>query len=222
MNQFKHQVKGVFFDLDGTLVDTAPDMALALNLQLEAHNKNALSYDIIRPWVSHGAAALIKLGFNITPEDSEFDDYRKEYLNIYSNNLAIKSALFPHLNKMLDYFDVNNIKWGIVTNKPEFLATPLLKSLGLYDRAVSVVCGDTVTPNKPNPKPLFLACKLANLMPAECIYVGDAKRDIQAANAAGQFSIAVKYGYLTEEDFIDEWRADKIINSSEELLRYFT
>ncbi len=218
---FKHQVKGVFFDLDGTLVDTAPDMALALNLQLERHNKNPLDYSVIRPWVSHGAAALIKLGFGVTPEHQEFEEYRLEYLNVYSDNLAIKSQLFPHLNDLLNQFDANGIKWGVVTNKPEFLALPLLEQLGLLKRAAAVVCGDTVKPSKPSPTPLFLACKLAKLNSNECIYVGDAQRDIQAANSAGQYSVAVKYGYITDDDKVADWNADLVLNSSKELLDLF-
>ncbi len=218
---FKHQIKGVFFDLDGTLVDTAPDMALALNLQLEAHGKSTLDYEVIRPWVSHGAAALIKLAFNIAPTDKDFEGYRQEYLDIYSNNLCIKSRLFPYIDKLLGYFESNSIKWGVVTNKPEFLALPLLTSLGLKDRAASIVCGDTIKPSKPSPVPLFLACNQAQLPSNQCIYIGDAERDIQAAKAASQFSIAANYGYLTEKDNIREWGAEFIVNNSKDLYHYF-
>ncbi len=218
---FKHQIKAVFFDLDGTLIDTAPDMALALNIQLEAHDLAPLPFDVIRPWVSHGAAALLKLGFQMTPKDSRFEKYRQEYLSIYANNLAVNSSLFPKLDILLTYFDNNGIKWGIVTNKPEFLAMPLLESLGLKDRAASIVCGDTIKPTKPSPTPMFLACHQANVVANQCIYVGDAIRDIQAAKSSGQYAIAAQYGYITEEDEFYNWKPDFVVASSNELAQLF-
>ncbi|NVJ65964.1 MAG: HAD-IA family hydrolase [Gammaproteobacteria bacterium] len=218
---FKHQVKAVFFDLDGTLVDTAPDMALALNLQLKAHDKAPLAFEQIRPWVSHGAAALLKLGFQITPNDSAFAAYRDEYLKIYSENLAVESKLFSYLKELLEHFEKNQILWGVVTNKPEFLALPLLDALGIRDSAAAIVCGDTIKPTKPSPIPLFLACKQADLNPNQCIYVGDAKRDIQAAKSAGQYAIAAEYGYIAAEDDFENWNADQVVKTSQDLYQLF-
>lgn len=214
---FKHQIKAVFFDLDGTLIDTAPDMALALNLQLKVHNKKPLAFSEIRPWVSHGAAAMLKIGFQITPGDADFESFRNEYLQIYSENLAVDSKLFPDLDKLLTSLDARNIHWGVVTNKPEFLAIPLMAELGLKDRAASIVCGDTIKPSKPSPTPLFLACKEVKVTANQCVYVGDAIRDIQAAKSAGMYAIAAKYGYITEEDNFDSWNPDQTVTSSEEL-----
>lgn len=218
---FKHQISGVFFDLDGTLVDTAPDMALALNLQLETHRKTPLDFEQIRPWVSHGAAALIKLGFGVTPSHDKFEQLRQEYLSVYSENLAVKSQLFPQMIELLDFFDSNSIKWGVVTNKPEFLALPLLESLAVKKRAASIVCGDTIKPTKPSPVPLFLACNQAKIEPSKCVYVGDALRDIQAAKSAGQYSIVAEYGYLTESDKVEDWNADAYVKTSECLFKLF-
>ncbi len=214
----RHQYQAVFFDLDGTLIDTAPDMGLALNLQLVKHHKAPLSMAEIRPWVSHGAAALLKLGFGVLPNDQMFATLRQEYLNIYADNLVIKSQLFAGLGTLLTQLECHSIHWGVVTNKPEFLALPLLEQLKLKDRASAIVCGDTIKPAKPSPVPLFLACKQAGTIATQSIYVGDAVRDIQAANAAGMFSIAAAYGYVEQENNLQGWKADRIVNSPQELV----
>lgn len=214
-----HQyIKAIFFDLDGTLVDTAPDMALALNLQLAKHNKEELAFEQIRPYVSHGVAALLKIGFGLNSHSANFEKFRVEYLEIYRQNLAIKSALFPGLKKLLDFCKGNNILWGIVTNKPEFLAKPLVKALGLAEQSVSLICGDTVKPTKPSPKPLFVACQQASILPVEAIYVGDALRDIASAKAAGMLAISAEYGYIQPEDKVENWGADINVQQSEDLL----
>ncbi|WP_251359413.1 HAD-IA family hydrolase [Kangiella sp. TOML190] len=216
----KHQVKAVYFDLDGTLLDTAPDMALALNIQLEKHRKAALPYPTIRPWVSHGAAALIKLGFGIRPEHSDFDSYRLEYLEIYQANLSVNTQLFSGMEKLLKALETRQIRWGVVTNKPEFLTIPLLKDLNLYHRSSSVISGDTIKPSKPSPTPLFLACSQDKVTPNQAIYVGDAIRDIHAAKSAGMLAIAAKYGYINPEDNFSAWPFDLAIASPEELFAH--
>lgn len=213
----KNQINAVFFDLDGTLIDTAPDMAAALNIQLEAHGKEPLPHSIIRPLVSHGAMALINLGFAIKPHDSEFEALRQQYLKIYSENLAVHSRLFEGMDSLLQRLESASIKWGIVTNKPEFLTIPLLKQLDLFDRACSVISGDTVRPSKPNPKPLFVACKQVNVIPNQAIYVGDAERDIVAGRSAGMKTVVANYGYIEETDNIDLWKADLTVQSPQQL-----
>ena len=212
-----HNLKAVFFDLDGTLLDTAPDMAEALNIQLEAHKKKPLPHSDIRPYVSHGAAALIKLGFDVTPEQAEFEALRRQYLNIYSENLAHHTRPFDGISELLEALERNKIKWGVVTNKPAFLTEPLLKQLDLYDRCSSVISVGTVTPSKPSPLPLFVACKDSQVIATQSIYVGDAKRDIAAGKAAGMKTILAHYGYIQPEDDINQWGADWVVNHASEL-----
>jgi len=217
----KQRIKGVLFDLDGTLLDTAPDMALALNIQREHHGLAPLPYSDIRPYVSHGAIAMLKLGFDISTHNPDFKAMREQYLQIYADNLAVHTTLFPGLDAFLDSLDKKEIKWGIVTNKPAFLTQPLLQALKLNKRASSIISGDTLLQKKPNPAPLFLACKESSLMPAQCIYVGDAERDIAAGRAAGMKTIIAEWGYITPDDAVDEWRANHSISKSSELEAYF-
>lgn len=217
----KQRIKGVLFDLDGTLLDTAPDMALALNIQREHHGLAPLPYSKIRPYVSHGAIAMLKLGFDIDTHNPGFKAMREQYLQIYADNLAVHTALFPRLDSFLDNLDKNKIKWGVVTNKPEFLTKPLLQALQLNKRASSMISGDTILQKKPNPAPLFVACKESNLIPSQCIYVGDAERDIAAGRAAGMKTVAAEWGYITPDDAVNEWQADHSIDQSSELEAYF-
>jgi phosphoglycolate phosphatase len=217
----KPTIKGVLFDLDGTLLDTAPDMALALNIQRELHEMPPLAYSEIRPYVSHGAIAMLKLGFDINTQDTNFNAMREQYLHIYGENIAIKTRLFEGLSEFLVELEKRNIQWGVVTNKPEFLTKPLLNDLKLDQRACSIISGDTIKQKKPNPAPLFMACKEANLIPSQCLYVGDAERDIAAGRAAGMKTILANWGYITPEDNISQWQADAIIDKSQQLAEYF-
>ena len=217
----KPTIKGVLFDLDGTLLDTAPDMALALNLQREAHQLAPLPYSEIRPYVSHGALAMLRLGFGIESHDTNFNAMREQYLHIYGENIAVKTQLFEGLSEFLNELETNNIHWGVVTNKPEFLTKPLMNALELDSRACSIISGDTVSPTKPNPTPLFLACKQSKLVPSQCLYVGDAERDIAAGRAAGMKTVLANWGYITPEDKTELWHADVVINRSDELTEYF-
>ena len=216
----KPVIKGVLFDLDGTLLDTAPDMALALNIQRDVHGLKPLPYSEIRPFVSHGAIAMLNIGFNIAPQDTNFNAMREQYLHTYSENLAVKTGLFNGLNECLQRLDNTGTKWGVVTNKPEFLTKPLLNALNLDKRSSTVISGDTIEPRKPNPAPLFAACKEADLIPSQCIYVGDAERDIAAGRAAGMTTILANWGYITPEDNTDAWQADHTVEQSSDLMNY--
>lgn len=213
----KPTIKGILFDLDGTLLDTAPDMALALNIQRDAHGLKPLPYSEIRPFVSHGAIAMLKIGFDITPQDANFNAMREQYLHTYSENLAVKTDLFDGLKNFLQRLENTGIKWGIVTNKPAFLTTPLLRALNLDKRASTVISGDTIEPRKPNPAPLFAACKEAELIPSQCIYVGDAERDIAAGRAAGMKTVLANWGYITPDDDTALWEADISLEQPEDL-----
>lgn len=213
----KHCIEAVLFDLDGTLIDTAPDMALALNIHLERHGESTLAEEKIRPWVSHGAAALLKLGFNIDSNHNRFDELRKEYLDIYAKNLSIKSQPFPGIKRLISQLDNNGVKWGVVTNKPEYLAAPLMQSFEFARNMQVLIGGDTVKPAKPSPKPLFVACKKIKTTATKTVYIGDAERDIQAGNAAGMVTILARYGYITADDRLEKWQANLTVDSAKDI-----
>jgi phosphoglycolate phosphatase len=202
----------ILFDLDGTLVDTAHDLAYALNLQRERHGLAELSLDVIRPYASHGSKGLLAVGFDLTVEDEVFAEMRDEYLAIYDQVLTRQPILFDGITELLTSLEAKNIPWGVVTNKPRRFTQPLMQSIGLLTRAACVVSGDDATRPKPYPDTLLMACKQADVNPALCWYVGDAERDIQAGNAAGMRTVVALYGYLAETDQPAAWGADRMIN----------
>jgi phosphoglycolate phosphatase len=211
--------KIVLFDLDGTFADTAPDLAHALNQTLELHGKPAMSLEDIRPGVSHGSIALIKLGFGIEPDDSRFESLRQELLQFYIDNICLHTTLFPGMEELIQQLDEKEIPWGIVTNKPEWLTNPLMEQLNMTRRAACIVSGDTTANSKPHPEPILHACKLAGgHKPADCIYVGDAKRDIEAGNSAGTTTLVAMFGYVVPNDHPEEWNADGHIDHPSQVL----
>lgn len=213
-------IKAVIFDLDGTLLDTAPDLGAALNIQLAKHNYPDVSFEQIRPIASHGSKALVKLGFKIDEQHPDFAERRQEYLNIYSEHSCNLTTLFPGMAEVLIYLQNIQIPWGIVTNKPGWLTMPILKKLEMIAKPGCVVCGDTLTTTKPDPAPLLYACNLLNCAPAECIYIGDAEFDIVAGRRAGIRTLLAGYGYISERDQINDWQVEQIINSPLEILDY--
>lgn len=206
----------LLLDLDGTLLDTAPDMGAALNRLRIEHGRPALPQDRIRPNVSHGAARLVKLGFP-EADAQEFERLRSRFLELYAQNLAEHSCLFPGLDPLLAGLERRGTPWGIVTNKPGWLTDPLLTSLGIDRRASCVVSGDTVAERKPHPLPLLHAATLIGVEPARCVYVGDAERDIQAGRAAGMFTVVAAYGYIGDADDPSSWQADAIAREPAEI-----
>ena len=211
----KHQA--FLFDLDGTLVDTAPDMAGALNRLRAESDLPALPYDVIRPWVSHGAMALVKLGFGHDLAADRLEALRLRYLDIYAAHLCVESVLFPGMAGVLEALEAQGRGWGVVTNKPAFLTEPLLAGLGLHTRAGCIVSGDTLPVRKPDPAPVRHACTLLGLPESACVMIGDAERDIASARAAGSPSIAAAFGYVLEDDDPHTWGADAVVNHAEEL-----
>ena len=210
----------VLFDLDGTLLDTAPDLADALNTLLLENQREPLPYAHIRPVVSHGGMALIKLGFNIDSSDAAFEALRQRLLDLYRKNVSRHTQPFPGINELLDNIEQRGLNWGIVTNKPGWLTEPLLKDLGLFDRAACVVSGDTLAERKPHPAPMLHASKLANSRPEQCAYIGDAQRDIEAGNNAGMQTLVALFGYLQEADEPDTWNANNMIEHPQDLLAW--
>ena len=215
MNQ--RHLKTVLFDLDGTLADTAPDLADALNAVLLNNGKDALPFEQIRPIVSHGGMALVSLGFGIEPEHPEFEPLRQQLLEIYASGIANKTRLFPGMSELLDCIESAGMNWGVVTNKPAWLTDPLLDALQLSQRAVSIVSGDTLAERKPHPSPLLYACEQAGSQGFECVYVGDAERDIVAGHKAGMQTIVALFGYIGTEDRPDTWGADVLLESPQEI-----
>ena len=206
----------VLFDLDGTLVDTAPDMVAVLQAMQADHGLEPVPYELGRSYVSNGAIGLLSIGF---PErHAEFgDDMHLEYLERYAENVCENSVVFAGIDSLLDTLDDANFPWGVVTNKPEQLTNPLIAALGLGERIACTVSGDTLPVRKPDPAPVLLACELAGIDPHRSIYVGDADRDIEAGRQAGTATIAAAYGYVTEDDDPREWDADIIAATADEL-----
>ncbi|HID49921.1 MAG TPA: HAD family hydrolase, partial [Chromatiales bacterium] len=154
-------VKTVLFDLDGTLADTAPDLAASLNAVLEANGRSPLPFETIRPAVSHGGMALIRLGFGLEPAHPDFDPLRQQLLRQYAGHIAVHTRLFPGMEEVLEHIEQSGMNWGVVTNKPGWLTRPLLEALDLMQRAACVVSGDTLAERKPDPAPMLHACELA-------------------------------------------------------------
>lgn len=212
-------MKAVLFDLDGTLVDTAPDLGFALNLQLQKYGKSPLADAAIRPFASHGSKGLLGLGFGITPEDANFIEMRDEYLDIYESVLTRSPVLFEGMQATLEAISARGFHWGIVTNKPGRFTIPLVKSLDLYRNAVCVISGDDAPQPKPSPETLLLACKRAQIIPEECMYIGDAERDIEAGRAAGMKTVVAMYGYIDKKDKPLAWGANEVITTPQDILK---
>ncbi|MGC9457274.1 MAG: HAD-IA family hydrolase [Halothiobacillaceae bacterium] len=211
-------IRAVLFDLDGTLVDTAPDLALALNrLRLEC-NRPPLPFEQIRPQVSNGAAAMVRVGFGLRPGQTGYRELRQRFLHLYLAEICRDSRLFPGLEAVLEELTARNLPWGIVTNKPGFLTTPLLAALALESRVT--VCGDTLPVKKPDPAPMHHAAGILKLPPEACLYIGDHERDIVAARAANMPSLGATWGYLDGERAPADWGADALIARPEDVLEW--
>lgn len=212
-------IRAVLFDLDGTLLDTAPDLVSALNAVRVEQGREPLPFDLARTQVSHGSSGLIRLGFPDLSGDP-LEALRLRLLDVYSLNLAVGTRLFEGCRQVLDYLAERDMPWGIVTNKPAFLTQPLLATLKLERQAACVVSGDTLPQRKPHPAPLQLAASQLEIAPAHCLYVGDAERDVQSARAAGMPVLVARYGYLGPQDDPDSWQPDGHIDSPLQILDY--
>ncbi|HQR57470.1 MAG TPA: phosphoglycolate phosphatase [Burkholderiaceae bacterium] len=211
-------IRLVLFDLDGTLVDTAPDLAGAVNRMLVSRGREALPLSELRPVASHGARGLIGRAFGLTPADAPYEALRQEFFAEYESALSEASTLFPTMAETLESLEEDGLAWGIVTNKIARFTDPLVRALGLTERAVCVVSGDTTAHAKPHPAPLMHALRQAGCTAPESVYVGDDLRDVQAGQAAGMRTVAAAYGYLGNEVPIEHWGADAVIAQPAELL----
>jgi len=212
----------ILFDLDGTLVDTARDLASALNYLLSQEGERQLPFEVIRPHASHGTMALIKVGFNIDESDPRFPRFRQEIIDHYLAHIADESVLFEGMASVLEQLEWSAQPWGVVTNKPAFLTQPLLEQLNLWDRASVVVSGDTLKQRKPDPAPLLYACEQVGSRPESSIYIGDAERDIAAGRAAGMHTITAHYGYIAEADDPASWGGDSEVEHPGQLTELIT
>ena len=212
-------IRCVLFDLDGTLADTAPDLAAALNKMRTDRGLEALPFDPLRRMASSGARGLVGVGFDLKPGDPEYEAHRVEFLTNYENALHVYTRLFDGVEALLAAIEVDR-KWGVVTNKAKRFTDPLSRSIGFTGRASCVVSGDTTAHAKPHPAPLLHAAQLSGVAAHECIYVGDDLRDIEAGRAAGMKTIAVTWGYLGDTDPPETWGADAVIARPAQVLEY--
>lgn len=209
--------KALLFDLDGTLLDTAPDFITAINKQLKRHGRNPLVGDAIRTSVTHGSIGIIESVYNIKQDHPEFEPLKEEFLQLYLENISEKTGLFDGLRQVLDSCKERNIPWGIVTNKPLKYTAPLMADLGLDKQSATTICPDHVANPKPDPEALILACSQINIAPKNCIYIGDHVRDIQAGKSAGMSTIAAQWGYIEEFEDVTQWQADMVVKKSTDL-----
>ena len=208
--------KLILFDFDGTLADTAPDLAAAANTMRVQKGLEPLPYEVLRPMASQGARGLLKASLGLEPEHPEYEDHRIRFLSQYEKQMTSLTRLFPGVGELLATLKAEGFQWGIVTNKVEYLAVPIVRHLQLEVECAVTVGGDTAGHAKPHPAPLLYAAEKTGFQPEDCIYVGDDERDIVAGKAAGMPTIAAAYGYCQVED-IPRWNADAVVDSAHEI-----
>ena len=210
----------VLFDLDGTLIDSAPDLAGAANAMREARGLAPLPYEALRPMVGSGARGMVGAAFGLAPGDAGFDALRTEFLDRYEAGLLERTAVFEAVHPVLDRLDSAGLRWGIVTNKAERFTRPIVEGLGLARRAAVVIAGDTTPHSKPHPAPLLEAARRVQVAAAECLYVGDDLRDVQAGRAAGMDTLVAGWGYLGQGEPAGAWGADAVLDTPAALLQW--
>lgn len=213
-------MRAVLFDLDGTLADSAPDLAGAANDLRALHGLAALPFERLRPCGGSGARGMLGAAFGVRPGDPPYEELRRAFLDIYERRLLRETALFPHMHGVLDVLQRRGVPWGIVTNKALRYAEPLVAGLQLRARIAVLVGGDSTPHTKPHPAPLLEAARRLGLPPAACVYVGDDARDVLAGRAAGMATVAARWGYLGEGVPIDEWGADVVVDEAADLLKW--
>ena len=208
----------VFFDLDGTLADTAADLAAPVNAMRAERGMEPLALDVLRPFASMGARGLIWRALGVAKEQPEFEPLRLDFLARYEREMCLHTRLFDGMHEVIDALDANAIRWGVVSNKFERYVRPIVDWLGLGARSATAVGGDTTAFSKPHPEPLLHAARLLGADPTRCIYVGDDLRDVQAGRAAGMRTVAAAYGYCGDATPPHDWGADATIASPIELI----
>jgi len=215
----RRPARAALFDFDGTLADTAPDLAAAVNAMRLQRGMEPLAPAAVRPYASMGARGLLRIGFDMTPEHRDYSAMRDEFLERYAQAICVHTRLFPGMVELVEELGARDIAWGIVTNKATRFTARLVEDLGVSPACV--VCGDSTPHLKPHPAPLLLAAQQLELPVSQCVYVGDDLRDIQAARAAGMRCVAVEYGYhSTDNPGPASWNADAVISHPSELLEH--
>ena len=209
----------VLFDLDGTLIDSAPDLAGAANDMRLARGLAVKPYEQLRPMVGSGARGMLGAAFGVKPDDAEFEAMKHEFLDLYESRMTRLTHVFELVKPVLDHLDQRGIAWGIVTNKAARFAKPLVAAMQLHSRAATLVAGDSTPHSKPHPEPLFEAARRIGRAPEACLYVGDDLRDVQAGHAARMGTAAAAWGYLGQGDAIDVWGADHLFHTPADLLK---
>jgi N-acetyl-D-muramate 6-phosphate phosphatase len=210
-------VEAVFFDLDGTFADTARDLGATLNRLRAVEGLAPVPLATLRPHTSSGVRGMLRAGMGITTDDPRYAELHRRYLEIYTDHLCDDTVLFPGMPELVGALEARRLPWGIVTNKPQRFTLPLLERLGYHQRAAAIVSGDSTPTPKPSPASLLLAAAQVGVDPTRCTYVGDDERDIVAGRAAGMRTIAVRYGYLGDGPPLENWGADHIFDSVEEI-----
>ena len=214
------RLRTVLFDLDGTLLDTAPDLVDAVNRLRVERGLEALPCALIRPTVSHGTPRMLRVAFGVEPNHADFPALRARLIALYQERIVDKTTLFPGMEEVLVTLEARGIRWGVVTNKPAFLTDPILARMGLTERAAAIVSGDTTPFAKPHPAPLLHACKVANCPPETCAFIGDAACDITAGRAAGMATLVALFGYLSPDDQPHTWGADALAENPAAMLAW--
>jgi N-acetyl-D-muramate 6-phosphate phosphatase len=210
---------GVLFDLDGTLIDSAPDLAGAANDMRESRSLARLPLSHFRPMVGSGARGMLAKALGVGPDSEDFGALRDEFLRRYQDRMTRETRVFADVLPVLQALSAQRLPWGIVTNKATRFSEPLVEALGLHRDAATLVCGDTTPHAKPHPAPLLEAARRMGLQAAHCWYVGDDHRDVKAGHAAGMVTVAVGWGYLGDGQAIGDWGAHHVIDTPAQLLK---
>ncbi|OGO92870.1 MAG: phosphoglycolate phosphatase [Coxiella sp. RIFCSPHIGHO2_12_FULL_44_14] len=213
-------LQSLFFDLDGTLLDTAPDLSFALNQVLQEHQLPPVPLEEIRPFVAHGARGMITQGFHIDERHPQYDHIKHTFLTVYRQHLTDHTRFFAGMETVLDYLDARSLPWGIVTNKPGWLTEPLLAHFALQHRYACLISGDTLTKRKPEPEPLQEACRLTGTEPQHSLYIGDTQEDILAARRAGMPALLARYGYSRADSHLHEWQPTGIVTTPLDIIAW--
>jgi 2-phosphoglycolate phosphatase len=214
---FSSRLQAVIFDLDGTLLDTAPEFVAVVQQLRSEHELGPLPEALIRAHVSDGARAMVALALDITPDHEIFESKRLRFLELYQAMLGSATVLYPGIAALLTELQAADIGWGISTNKPSYLTEPLIDTMAFCPAPTSIVCPDHVSQPKPHPEPLLLNCLQMECRPHGAIYIGDHLRDIQAGRSAGMYTIAAAYGYIHQDDDVSDWGADAVAQDGSEL-----
>ena len=217
MNSIYKKPNAIFFDLDGTLIDSAPDLGQAADKMRTDRGLSSLDASLYRPMAGAGARGMLKVAFDMAPDHADFLTYREEFFTNYANSLTNQTYAFNGIHAILRELERQSILWGIVTNKSKRFTEPLMVQMSVLHGATAVVSGDTTPHAKPHPAPLLEACRLAQVAPRDCWYLGDDKRDIDAGRAAGMTTLAVTWGYEGEHS-LDTWQADHVLHHPQDLI----